>query len=831
MALRFYNEFKSARNNTYRIELWDADFSGTAVAFVSGGTGFALRRAGSGSTRVQDIVGSELIFEMDIAESEHLDFVSDMVSAREGRFTVMVLRTPAAGGGAARFWCGTVVSDIVRYPDASPFFFEVRATDGLGVLKTVDYDSSGAPYTGFETLVQIVMRCLTKLNQVTVHYSATDGLLDTSIDWWEQNMTPSSTADPLSLTFANNDVFVKREARGERTPMSCYDVLQHVCKVFGARILQTGGRFRLEQISYRANPAGFYRRRYATNGSFLGSVADTGVNVINQTVNGALLATGIYEFFPPLRKSTVLFDTGSRRNLIESYNFDETHTESDFYQKIEANGGQTTLRWSGGINLQITNTGYTGPTYEALLFVFQLKLRIGDDVLLRQYTISNVQIQYTPTENGEWVDFASNPTASAAKLLPVFPIPTTGNTSSYLVATDFTTPPLNLDGDDYTVGFELVAIEKYDGTSVFLGDFDYTYSINNNWLEVMSYGQPSLTETHEEYNTFNTVDGNTATEEIKVIMGDADNPNALGALRYLSGGVYYRTSFWGQGSGTPNLKIGQLLSKLIMSGQAVPTRRLGGTLYGDLDLNAVISWKSTNWLMLDGTYVASNDETNGNWVELIYTPGLSPSPVKKKVLQIGSTGGSPNPGGTNNGPQSQTDQQISLPPPTILTGLADNSLDLALLSGSSSSLSVATALGAGEYIAGDEIAVVHPLTGQTEIVTVTADTTAGATSIAVSGTLNGNYPAGTKMFKRRQSGYQLNDRVRQVVTGVGSSITVTAPPSRQPRRAEHVTLVVGRLAYTATEGDFTISRTSTDFTLGSINSDCSGLNGYVEWFY
>ncbi|MCL5444424.1 hypothetical protein M3M44_09235, partial [Lactobacillus johnsonii] len=54
----------------------------------------------------------------------------------------------------------------------------------------------------------------------------------------------------------------------------------------------------------------------------------------------------------------------------------------------------------------------------------------------------------------------------------------------------------------------------------------------------------------------------------------------------------------------------------------------------------------------------------------------------------------------------------------------------------------------GDLYVGDTIAIINPLSGEWDELTVTATTEAGDTSIAVSGTLNANYPINSTIFKK-----------------------------------------------------------------------------------
>jgi len=68
------------------------------------------------------------------------------------------------------------------------------------------------------------------------------------------------------------------------------------------------------------------------------------------------------------------------------------------------------------------------------------------------------------------------------------------------------------------------------------------------------------------------------------------------------------------------------------------------------------------------------------------------------------------------------------------------------------SIPISEILTDGDLYVGDTIAIINPLSGEWDELTVTATTEAGDTSIAVSGTLNANYPINSTIFKKPKIG-------------------------------------------------------------------------------
>lgn len=137
-----------------------------------------------------------------------------------------------------------------------------------------------------------------------------------------------------------------------------------------------------------------------------------------------------------------------------------------------------------------------------------------------------------------------------------------------------------------------------------------------------------------------------------------------------------------------------------------------------------------------------------------------------------------------------------------------NTISSAIPAGAVTSISVATALLANEYVAGDVFSVVNNDNGERVKLTVTASTTAGATTIAVSGTAADEIPIGGILVPIFS--------VRQILTaGTGISITSGVIANTAPDQV--VSLTAGsNISITGTYPNFTIAATGSSGTVTSV---------------
>ena len=69
--IRLYAEFTDDLGTDYRVNIHDADFTGTAGTFKLGADGFVLTYTGNNEDRMQGVIGSELTFTLTEETSIH----------------------------------------------------------------------------------------------------------------------------------------------------------------------------------------------------------------------------------------------------------------------------------------------------------------------------------------------------------------------------------------------------------------------------------------------------------------------------------------------------------------------------------------------------------------------------------------------------------------------------------------------------------------------------------------------------------------------------------------------------------------------------------------
>lgn len=766
MAKRFTSSFYSTKNVYYTVEIWDTVFSGTAIPFDIAANNFQLTQAGSGEKILNHISPTSCQFDLLVQNTDHEDLIADLLTAPEGQFTVAIFK----GLSPVLYWAGQIVADIGSYEeDGYPYRFTIKATDGMGLLKTVDYKDTAGAYTGKSRALDVIKTCLKKLPYVGVHYTGTSLFVTTVLDVWAAGMVNDANGTcSLYQSYIDNSVWQTYD-KGVEKYTNCYDVIDNILKTFMARITQRNGVFWIENIFYRTETT-VIERRYTRDGG-LSVTANFGVIVnVDQTSAGALLNGGVYEFFPGLKSATHVYESNARRNFLESAaTMDESEPLIQINKPINANINSTTLRFTGNIGLSIKSLD-PDPTFlsplEPFCIIFRINLALNTVGLARGYTVLNTfQVNYGPTT------WETSPGFYVALRIDnaAFLVNTTGDVFTFTQALDIMTPFLPESCDDFSISMAVDSLQKYSGGTYNLADFEITFKLDNQWLEVYSFGSPAIAEDEIEYETLNTTNTtNTATLEQTSLIGTTSDPNHLGALWVKPASTFNLANVWQTGVTTPNTLLEYLITEIAMSGQYAPTKRLNGTLYGTIDKLARFRWLDEIYLFLGGTWNADMDELNGDWVLLRYDQDFVASPPKKRKL----TSNTPQvpPHSPSNGLGGSTYEMVAKPPGTLLYPTAATTSTTSFLSGPVTTIPISGTLTDGDFYAGDTITIVNPLTGEYNDLTVNATSTAGQTSVSVTGTLTTSFPSNAPIIKKPKIGGYSPSQQTTVTTNYTFSI-------------------------------------------------------------
>lgn len=721
------------------IEIDDADFVGTVTEFRTA-DGAHLTWRGDKQTLQATMMASELRFTMLMQNAAQATFITDLATATENRFRVAVYRNTVLD------WCGMILPDIARREDMSyPYHFEVSASCGLAALKTVEFrPTTTTVYSATERLLDIIRTALQKIPHVSYYMSGLDPFLVTAINWYEINHDYVDDYDPIENTYLDTHWAAKADSEGKYTVKSCYDVLREICTVFGARLYLAEGFWQLQQAETYAYFADNYARSYDYTSDTAVAHTLPSTQTFRLISSRKPLSGGYYDFFAPLEKVSVNLDVDAKRNLLAGAVFSDTET-AEFNAGIVFGDGQySNLRLTGSIEVTIENVSLNA-AYQGVIFqpIFGVRIYLGAKYFFRQVSVLGTMGQPLYGADPVWTSLVGDYDLAGFPRAP-FPAGTI-RTETIEIDLDPATDTL-FESGELRVDIAFKSLETVGPTaSPAGGTYTVRYKVKDLYASIIynakvTAGTPNPIGERQYWSAPITAGNNTATLDIPVTIGDPEALNMAGALRFNTGAEYVATTYWGARDEDRNKRLLSILARQTFRSQDTPTERYHGRIYAGLllPIKPMVPFfdGGTVYLPISVTLDTAMDEVEGEWCELAY--GAS------------SIGGDLPGSGL---------YELTIPPVTGATTTLDATPTLALLAnaaavatnaattlaaympgGAITSITVSNPLAANAWLAGDELTVYNPLTGENTVLTVTAPTTAGATIIAVTGTALSDFP-------------------------------------------------------------------------------------------
>lgn len=215
MAVRFRGYGKSLISDTeYYVEIWDADWVGSATTIEIAPSIFALTYLKQGDDINTPIKGSEckvdLMITDDSAGNNIMSWVNGtLLTTNEDKNHIVIRENSDV------IWAGVILPDLNSFQDESrPSIYTVTATDGLSRLKDIEYteavDSALNLSTGRVPFNVIIWEILNRtplydLNLGTILFSS-------CVDWYE-NLMPAkgATIDPINYSKISRYTFAIKE--------------------------------------------------------------------------------------------------------------------------------------------------------------------------------------------------------------------------------------------------------------------------------------------------------------------------------------------------------------------------------------------------------------------------------------------------------------------------------------------------------------------------------------------------------------------------------------------------------------------------------------------
>lgn len=318
MGLRKEAIFQNDLGRFYKLNIYDSDFSGTATEFTVSSRGFDLEYQCKDRTRFSGVIPSFVTFDIVPRSTDDETLIEDIRNATYKRFQIEILESLSVGSGYENWWCGNILSDVSSEQNLS---FEagtkatLTATDGLAQLEDVKVDDNNTytlnqitPFVGY------IRQCL--LNDVGTSFcwGASDRFLYTMCNWSTDTMpSVAQSVDPLRQSGCIFRAF-KEIVQGEAVTISSFDMLDRICRAWGARLFLSEGKWRFIQNNvYAQMSSGQFRREYLKGSN---TIDGSAVDDLIVSSGGNVLGGGTFDILPPLQKVQVPYDFLHDYNLL-----------------------------------------------------------------------------------------------------------------------------------------------------------------------------------------------------------------------------------------------------------------------------------------------------------------------------------------------------------------------------------------------------------------------------------------------------------------------------------------------------------------------------------
>ena len=600
MGLRLQGVFYSERNNQFAINIYDANWSSAAIDMTA--SSFNIEYQGDGNLeRFSPIIGSQAKIGLIVDNQDLQDFIDDLVTTEEGDIVLNVQWSDI--NGYYWNWTGYILADLVAIPDLPTdlgYIANITATDGLGVLKGIEYRPLGGPYIGYSTFTDVILKCLNKL-------TAFDGIIDLNdpnykflrivANWHEDSYTYASTINPLSRARVSENAFYWVDSKGNYRYRSCYDVLSDIAKAWGARMFFSGNSFYFVQVNEMLSPTSKTVFAITKTGSETVETAQNFIRTNDPSANTGKdlirFNSGTFSHYAPYRKLTVDYLHVQARNILTGQTFTQNTSAYTDFGFVTDTVGEVELSFASTLKYNVDRNPFTGVAY---FIQWRLKLQVGGSAILKGGVGST---EWTSDAN-DWFYITSERIDQ--------------ETATIVSRIEFVTPPLpaNTTGQ---VLFNFQAYKAFDelGNELVLltsgGEVTYSFALGPSYLEVLQTGNFDDQSDIYRYAAENNKKSSKEVE-IQVRIGDGPSLVSPGAVQVLNNSSQWvQSNNWRVGNSGAYREMGKLLTYEIMRGQVLPVLILTGAPFVN-NSNAsrfymphlIISYASAYWMFLGGNF-------------------------------------------------------------------------------------------------------------------------------------------------------------------------------------------------------------------------------------
>ena len=615
-AVKLYSEFKSDTNKYYKIEIWDEDYTGSSPdEFTVDGNGFILDYKGLTDNIYSPIIGSSVSFGMYVNDTATTTFLNTLKEYQQDRYYIKIYRGNSEVS-TELYWAGYIIQDLLQIEDISePYLLYVQCTDGLAKLKDVTCSTSW-----FRIFTKQFINALDAVGVLGI-YDTDDPLLAVVCDWYAEEMTYSSTLNPLDETWADFRAFDTIDEDGTITGKSWYEVISQMCKVFGLRFYYSNGQYRLEQLFERASGT-FTDHTYKKDKTKIQELSGLSYSkVLDQTSNKARLAGNVFNFLPAASSVDLSINKEAKAVIgVTRAPYNDPTTELGFI--TSANNNQLTITFSYQTSLTVFQNASVGTKF---YYKFKLNVVHFDPVnnvsyyLKRTYTnLTPSAATWTNTQSGSGYEILIGPFEEVQR--PLAPSSPSGIPDFYEINGTIVvkTPTIPING---TTEFEWDFVEylNTDGTTRSIdseNSVDYKLITQNVQSRFGDIVNQDLTVRCN--NTNNKIQSSITygLGTLSLFTGSGERGSLV--EQSTLGGLNIRVPYgnWRKGNSGSYIEIQKLICQEFLKLMDEPIEMYQGTIFSNHEFRRRLTFDSNKWVQISGKLNANLDQWEGDWFSI-----------------------------------------------------------------------------------------------------------------------------------------------------------------------------------------------------------------------
>ena len=398
-GIRFQTTVYSYNSWSYFIQIWDRNYTGSTITEITLGQGGPqINWDSDNDDRFSTIMSSSCEIPIMVEGTLLENWLKSVRDSYEEKDVYVHIYRNTQATASSLIWSGFLLMDLNSTVDEFfPYEFRLTFTDGLSLLKEVDFVETGAtkPYDSSEMLwgpASYSFWMKTVLGKVgaalTTEGAITDWEWRTSINWYNTGhgtSAPSTlTFDPFAKTEVQVSMFHNEENDGVYQPQNCYDVLNELLKHWGARIVYWRHKFWIIQIpEYNtaetgtlSNPDNINTRKYFHSSNSVSAAFDN-LNDYWTPYQVFLQASGVigpskivgtkYDFKAPIKEVIAKYITGSGENYFGGFPTSENTvvTQERINNLADASGIYLDIPLIFTQDRSSVNSGLTGGQFES----------------------------------------------------------------------------------------------------------------------------------------------------------------------------------------------------------------------------------------------------------------------------------------------------------------------------------------------------------------------------------------------------------------------------------------------------------------------------------